>query len=45
MRGDLPAQAHAERILRNLNSITRACAEHGPLIYVVHPNRIEHMTL
>jgi hypothetical protein len=44
-RGDLPAQAYAERILRNLSVITRACVEPGPFIYVVHPTRIERMTL
>ena len=44
-RGDLPAEVYAERILANLEAITHACAEAGPFIYVLHPNRIERMTL
>lgn len=44
-RGDLPAERYAERILANLDAIARACAEPGPFIYVVHPARIERMTL
>jgi hypothetical protein len=41
-RGDLPAEVSVERILANLEAITRACTEAGPFIYV-HPNRIERM--
>jgi hypothetical protein len=44
-RGDLPAEIYVERILANLEAITRACAEVGPFIYVMHPNRIERMAL
>jgi hypothetical protein len=44
-RGDLPAEIYVERILSNLEAITRACTEDGPLIYVMHPNRIERMAL
>lgn len=44
-RGDLPAEVYAERILANVEAITLACGEDGPFIYVMHPNRIERMTL
>lgn len=44
-RGDLPAEIYVERILANLEAITRACMEAGPFIYVIHPNRIERMAL
>lgn len=44
-RGDLPAEVYVERILANLEGITRVCAEDGPFIYVLHPNRIERMAL
>jgi hypothetical protein len=44
-RGDLPADTYVERILNNLDAMARACAEDGPFIYVVHPNRIERMEL
>jgi hypothetical protein len=42
---DLPAAQYVERILANLDVITRACQEPGPFIYVVHPHRIERMAL
>ncbi len=35
----------ARRYLRNLDAITRACQEDGPLIYAVHHNRIERLPL
>lgn len=44
-RGDLPGEVYVERILANLEAITRACAQPGPFIYVLHPNRIERMAL
>jgi hypothetical protein len=44
-RGDLPAEIYVERILVNLDAITYACADAGPFIYVLHPNRIERMAL
>lgn len=44
-RGDLRAEIYVERILTNLEAITRACAEEGPFIYVLHPHRIERMAL
>jgi len=44
-RGDLPAAEYVERILTNLEAITAACAEEGPFIYVIHPSRIQRMTL
>jgi hypothetical protein len=44
-RGDLSAPTYADRILGSLGAIIQACAEPGPFIYVVHPNRIERMTL
>lgn len=44
-RGDLRAEVYAERILANIDAMARACAGSGPFIYVVHPNRIERMTL
>lgn len=44
-RGDLAAEVYVERILANLDAITRACAQPGPFIYVLHPNRIERMAL
>jgi hypothetical protein len=39
-RGDLPGEVYVERILANLEAITRACAEAGPFIYMLHRNRI-----
>jgi len=44
-RGDLRSEVYAERILANLGAITRTCAQDGPFIYVMHPRRIERMTL
>jgi hypothetical protein len=44
-RGDLPAAVYAERILANLEAIALACSEDGPFIYIIHPNRIERMSL
>ena len=44
-RGDLRAEDYVERLLVNLENITRACGEPGPFTYVVHPNRIERMAL
>ena len=35
----------AQRYLRNLDTITRACEEEGPFIYAVHHNRIERLRL
>lgn len=43
-RGDLRTEVYVERILANLDGIARACAEPGPMIYVVHPHRIERMS-
>lgn len=44
-RGDLAAEVYVERILANIDQVARACTEDGPFIFVVHPNRIERMTL
>ena len=35
----------AQRYLRNLDAITRACEEEGPFIYAMHHNRIERLRL
>jgi hypothetical protein len=37
----LRAESYVERVLTNLDAITRACTEGGPFIYVLHPHRIE----
>ena len=41
----LTGKEMARRYLRNLDAITRACREDGPLIYAVHHNRIERLRL
>jgi hypothetical protein len=41
----LRAESYVERVLTNLDAITRACTEGGPFIYVLHPHRIECMAL
>ena len=41
----LTGEEMAQRYLRNLDAITRACQEDGPFIYAVHHNRIERLTL
>jgi PIN like domain len=44
-RRDLPADEMAARFLRNLESITLACAEPGARLYAVHEHRIERLLL
>lgn len=44
-RGDLIAQLMAERIMANIEDIAEACLEGGPFAYVLHPRRIERMSL
>ena len=44
-RRDLPAFEMASRFLRNLDAITVACGEPGPLLYAVHERRIEQLSL
>jgi hypothetical protein len=44
-RGDLTAQQMADRIIANVDAIADACREPGPFVYVIHPRRIERMTL
>ena len=39
-RQDLTAEEMANRFLRNLKQIVRACREPGPLIYAVHKRHI-----
>ena len=40
-RQDLTAEEMANRFLRNLKQIVRACRESGPFIYAVHKRHIE----
>jgi hypothetical protein len=35
----------AERYLRHLEAITKACADPGPFIYAVHETRISRLDL
>jgi hypothetical protein len=44
-RGDLTTQEMAERIMVNIEAIAEACLEDGPFAYVLHPRRIERMSL
>lgn len=44
-RGDLPTEAYVERVLTNLDAIVEVCANAGPFVYVIHPNRIERMSV
>ena len=41
----LPALEMAQRVLRNLDNITRACEDPGPFIYAVHQRRVERLSL
>ncbi len=42
-RPSLPAAEMADRYLRNLGAIVRACRDPGPFIYAVHESRIERL--
>ncbi|MBI2710339.1 MAG: hypothetical protein HYX34_11695 [Actinobacteria bacterium] len=44
-RQDLTAAEMAERYLRHLEAITKACADPGPFIYALHEIRIERLDL
>ncbi len=44
-RQDLTAAQMADRYLRHLEAITKACADPGPFIYAVHETRIERLDL
>ena len=44
-RQDLTAEEMADRFLRNLRQIVRACQKAGPLIYAVHEGRIEEISI
>lgn len=44
-RQDLKAEQMADRFLRNLRRIVRACWQAGPFIYAVHESRIEKIPI
>ncbi|MGH3868306.1 MAG: hypothetical protein ACRDQ4_19735 [Pseudonocardiaceae bacterium] len=45
LNGQVTAAANVDRVLDNLGAIIAACAEPGPFVYRIHPNRIERLDI
>jgi hypothetical protein len=45
VNGQVTATVSVDRVLDNLEAIIAACAEPGPFVYRIHPNRIERLNI